>query len=120
MTGAVSVATSTAETPVEAVASQDIPPIRVALRVVLASDFPCKSVTTTDETLSRLTLAHETPIPLRNRGIANGCEPLTTDEETTPGWSRTNDLRIRNPPHEIGPQHRIITNLFTMRHEQAF
>ena len=95
--GSVAVATSTPETPLEADAVQDNPSIRVALRVALASDFSCESVTTADETLSRLTLAHETQTPLQNKGFANGCEPLMTDEETTPGRSRTYDLRIRNP-----------------------
>jgi len=83
--------------PVDAVADQDNPSVRVARRVAVFGDFPCKSVTTADETSPCLTLAIETQKSLRNRVFANGGEPLMTDEEITPGRSRTYDLRIRNP-----------------------
>ena len=83
--------------PVDSVAVQDNPSIRVARRVALFGDFPCDLLTTADETSPCLTLSHETPNPLQNRGIANGCEPLMADEETTPGRIRTSDRRIRNP-----------------------
>ena len=71
--------------------------VLVARLVARPADEVGVALMTADESCPRGSQTVETQNPLQDRGIANGCEPLTTDEETTPGWSRTNDRRIRNP-----------------------